>query len=383
MKEVYAHLLELLEAGQECALGLVVEAQGSTPQKPGAQALFLRDGRVIGTIGGGCLEMESRRRALLSLDNGQACLFDLPLNDDFGWDDGLICGGMARIFVQPLHREQEPLFRRLEELRAQRRPFVEALLLAGPLPEWVGRRCLLDGQQVFASELPSEFLPSLFAGAAKAMERETPGTEEVRYGSQAWHVYFHPHLPHPTLLIAGAGHIGRVLGHLGALIGFEVVVVDDRRDFANRLRFPEAKEIVVDDIATALARYPVDEDTYIVIVTRGHRHDAAALRACLASPARYIGMIGSRRKIHLIFRQFLEEGIATPEQLARIHTPVGLDIGAVTVEEIAVSIAAELIAVRRRGYADSVSSMRASHPVQWEKLQEILQPAISQSLERV
>ena len=150
------------------------------------------------------------------------------------------------------------------------------------------------------------------------------------------------------MIIAGAGHIGAALAHLLALLEFEVTVVDDRPSFANRERLPDADHILVGDIAQTVAAQPMDSDTYIVIVTRGHRHDAHVLREVIkfVDKVAYIGMIGSRRKIKLIYDELQELGIATAEQLAKVHAPLGIDIGGESVWEIAVSIAAELVWVR-------------------------------------
>jgi xanthine dehydrogenase accessory factor len=151
----------------------------------------------------------------------------------------------------------------------------------------------------------------------------------------------------PTLLIAGAGHVGQALAELALRLDFHVVVIDDRADCARADRFPAGVELVVNDIAGALTKYPVDRGCYVVIVTRGHRHDHLALDAVIRRPVGYIGMIGSRRKSQMILRDLAAAGVPS-EQLERVHTPIGMRIGAVTVSEIAVSIAAELVQVRRQ-----------------------------------
>ncbi|GAF88589.1 unnamed protein product, partial [marine sediment metagenome] len=152
----------------------------------------------------------------------------------------------------------------------------------------------------------------------------------------------------PKLVIAGGGHIGRALAAVTVPLGFHVSVIDDRTEFASTERFPPPIKPTVGNIAEALKRWPIDANSYIVIVTRGHKHDERALGAVLDSPARYIGMIGSKRKIEVIYDNLRHDG-AAQEQLDRIHAPIGLAIGAVTPEEIAVSIAAQLVAVRRAG----------------------------------
>jgi xanthine dehydrogenase accessory factor len=158
--------------------------------------------------------------------------------------------------------------------------------------------------------------------------------------------FLEPLSPLPRLVIAGAGHIGRAVAHLGHLLDFEVTVIDDRAEFANRERLPEVDTIVLDDIGRAVAEFPSAPDTYFVIVTRGHRDDAGALRACIKLPAAYVGMIGSRRKISLMREEFIAREWATAREFDRVHAPIGLPIGSKTVEEIGVSIAAELVQVR-------------------------------------
>ncbi len=157
-----------------------------------------------------------------------------------------------------------------------------------------------------------------------------------------------PVVPRPLLLIAGGGHVGQALAVQAAQIGFSVTVIDDRPEFTDRALFPPGVNVLCGPVPQQIAAQPMSADTYVVIVTRGHRHDAEALAACIDQRPAYIGMIGSRRKVALMRKSFIESGLATEEQWDRIHAPVGLAIGAVTVPEIAVSIAAQLIAVRRK-----------------------------------
>jgi xanthine dehydrogenase accessory factor len=159
-------------------------------------------------------------------------------------------------------------------------------------------------------------------------------------------VFVEPVLPPAELYIFGAGHVGAALYRVARIGGFDVTVVDDREAYANRERFPEAQQVIAEELDKAMAQLMPSESTYIVVVTRGHRDDMRVLRWAVQTPARYVGMIGSKRKTITIFKELQEEGI--PAQLFdRVHAPVGLDIGAVTPEEIAVSITAELIAKRR------------------------------------
>ena len=173
--------------------------------------------------------------------------------------------------------------------------------------------------------------------------------EENRAGmfqqTETTSIFLEPLQPRPTLLIAGAGHVGQALCHLGSWLDFDITIIDDRTDFASTERLPEADEIIIGDIAEELRKYPINHLTYVVIVTRGHQHDESALHSVVESDAQYIGLIGSRRKIKLIFDDLLEVGIPI-EKLQRVYAPIGLDINSKTVPEIAVSIASQLIQVR-------------------------------------
>ena len=159
-------------------------------------------------------------------------------------------------------------------------------------------------------------------------------------------IFIEPILPAALLYLFGAGHVALSLSKAASQVGFDVTIIDDREAYSNRERFPEAKDVLAEDFDSAMARLTPSESSYIVIVTRGHRDDMRCLRWAVQTPARYIGMIGSKRKTLTIFRELSREGLA-PELFERVHAPVGLDIGAVTPEEIAVAITAELIAIRR------------------------------------
>ncbi|HIE51783.1 MAG TPA: XdhC/CoxI family protein [Armatimonadetes bacterium] len=347
MNRLYRDLLELLDEGTPCALATVVSTQGSTPQKAGAQALFAVDGRLFGTVGGGCLEMEVRRQALSCLSTGQPTTLDLRLDEDVGAEGGLVCGGTAQVFIEVPTPAQREFYAQVMQVQEQRQPAALATVIKAEARTLIGGHALLPSEgKPTLDRLPPTGLEPLQEVASTALEQGQSRLLEATLPEGKAQVYVEPLLPQPVLLIAGAGHVGKAVAHLGSFLNFEVVVVDDRPEFANPQRIPEANRLLVADIASTIANWPIDSDTYIVIVTRGHRYDADALRACIQSQAAYLGMIGSRRKVKLIFDQLLTEGTATPEQLARVHAPIGLPLGGDTVEEIALSIAAELVAVR-------------------------------------
>jgi xanthine dehydrogenase accessory factor len=198
----------------------------------------------------------------------------------------------------------------------------------------------------------------VWQAAREVMESEKPRTltfdlnQDPKYDTGlvcggTLDIFIEPVLPTPQLYIFGAGHVGFELSKAATRAGFDVIVMDDRETYANRERFPDAREVIAEDFEKALSGLIPNESAYIVIVTRGHRDDMRVLRWAVQTEARYIGMVGSRRKAITVFRELTKEGLK-PELFERVHSPVGLDIGAITPEEIAVSIVAELIGIRRQ-----------------------------------
>jgi xanthine dehydrogenase accessory factor len=294
LADVYRQLNAFIAEGQPCALATLVSTSGSSPQNTGASVLFLPDGRIIGTIGGGCMEAEARRIALDCLRSGRPKLFELRLDDDFGWDDGLICGGRVQIFINPFPERSTASFSAAVETAEKRQKAALVSVLDGE-DETVGQVALLSPRGAVLAgasvTVPVEDLERVFKEARPRRFKSEQGAA----------LYIEPIIPRPTALIAGAGHIGAALTQILSLCGFETVVVDDRPSFASETRLPFADRVVVDEIERFVASYPIHEDCYVAIVTRGHRHDAHVLRACIHSKARYIGMIGSKRKICVIF----------------------------------------------------------------------------------
>jgi len=347
----FPKLLETLAAGRGAERGLVlatiVETEGSTPQVVGSSAIFAKAGLVAGTVGGGLLEACVEAIAGEALSDGRARLVSIRLDADPTDMEGAICGGAAKVLVDPSIKAAEGIFRSaLEGFKKRRAGVLASRIRAGHddaaavergfLP--MGAQVLPD-DPVFGDIAPG-VLEEILAGGRARLLRE---------GSRM--TFVEPVLPLPRLIIAGAGHIGKAVARLGRLLDFSVTVIDDRPEFANIMNVPDADEIVVGDIGEAVHSIEDSPDSYFVIVTRGHQKDAEALRGAIGRGAAYVGMIGSKRKIELMHCEFLESGWATAEEWDGIHAPIGIDIGSKTVEEIAVSIAAELVRVRagRRG----------------------------------
>ena len=343
MRKIHRKIPELIEAEEISAYCTVVEAKGSTPQKPGSKLLILPDLQNIGTLGGGCVEAEARRQAIGLMQGGIPRLLEFQLDSDYGWDDGLICGGNMKIFIDlPTSKDEAFMFTCLEELIDQKVPHIFATVVKSEINEIkVGMKMISSANGHRIGCLGNTDLEaSIQSESMEALVQNSPHVFRWK-GDDVW-VFMDPVQPRPTLLIAGAGHVGQALCHLGEWLDFDIVVVDDRPDFASKERLPEAHQIVIGDIAEELRKYPIDNMTYVVIVTRGHRHDEEALYSVVESEACYVGLIGSRRKIKLIFDDLLDLG-ASEQTLSQVYAPIGLDINSKTVPEIAVSIAAQLI----------------------------------------
>lgn len=294
--------MEAARAGEPVALGIISGVKGSSPQKLGAKALFYTDGRIEGTLGGGCLEAEIQQRAIQALRTGKPATFDLLLDHDFGWDDGLICGGKVQGLIVP-HVQDMPvgLWQELLERKESIRWGVKS--------------------DFSIARIPAEAAPS------DLLYQET--------SSPPW-----------KLWIAGAGHIAQAVAPLALQLDFDVTVFDDRPALANHQLFPRKVAIEADLWEKLLALPLPDGPSFGLIVTRGHRHDALVLGDWIHKPFLFLGMIGSARKSRTIFEHFIDEKIATTEQLSRVVCPVGIRIGSTSVMEIAVSIMAQFIEKR-------------------------------------
>ena len=295
---VFQGLVEAARDGEPVVLGIITGAQGSSPQKIGAKALFHGDGRIRGTLGGGCLEAEIQRRALQSLRTGQAASFELVLDHDFGWDDGLLCGGKVSGLILPnAQGAGEQFWRELAEPKGARIWGVRADYSLGTSP---------------------------------------PGLV------QEW-LYQEKVAPPCALWIAGAGHIAQAVAPLALALDFDVAVFDDRPALANSRHFPAEAALHAEGWEKLLAWPLPSAPSFGLIVTRGHRHDALVLANWIHKPFRFLGMIGSARKARAIFEHFAQERIATAEELQRVACPAGVRIRCQTVMEIAVSLMAQFI----------------------------------------
>jgi len=350
-QQIFAALANALVEDGRAALGTVVATRGSTPQKVGAKLLIRADGQSsIGTLGGGCVEGQVWQEAIRALATEYPSFASYELSDDYAGDNGMICGGTMEIMVDVWTAADLELARRAADELAAGRPCVLATVVAG---DTLGGKLLLGtgrGDRWMIGEVAA----GLAAAIRDALD-EALGLRDTAVLCLSEHdatLFCESLRGQAELIIVGAGHVAQALCQVASFAGFAVTVLDNRERFASRERFPNAAQMLAEEIETTLPRLTIGPQTYIVIVTRGHQFDEGALRLVADSPAAYIGMIGSRRKVLLVYKRMLADGYAVAK-LRRIYAPVGLEIGAETVEEIAVSIVAELIKVRRRGEGEA------------------------------
>ena len=344
MRKILKSIDDAIRTGKPVAYTALVETRGSTPQKAGASMLVFPDGSQLGTLGGGCVEAEVKRQALRLLDQGTTELLTFQLDDNYGWDDGLICGGRMKMLVDPVRPGDDiSYFQKVNDRVTAGHACTEAIVIdpekaGGGRP---GDRFLLDDEGRLIAGRNTEPMPAGVTASLRSVRtRPRPYVEQG--------VSYLPFLQRCRLLIVGAGHVGQKVAQLAAEVDFDVWVVDDRQEYCNPERFPQAGRLIVGAIDTALSGLEIDRSTYCLIVTRGHNHDEEALYHLAETQAAYVGMIGSHRKIRLILDDLLAEGISQ-EALSRVYAPLGFDIGSQTVPEIAISILAELIAHRNLG----------------------------------
>jgi xanthine dehydrogenase accessory factor len=342
-------ICEQLEQGMPLVLVSLVSLQGSTPRHSGTKMVVGADGKSYGTIGGSLLEATVIQESWVVLDTAQSKKMGYELDSEDTDTAGMICGGKAELLLDyiPATEDNKEFFRCwYDEIRhGDDFYFLTHLKDTGDTVDILGHLILYpDGRIIGSARLTEADRNSLKAELHKISSTSVIPTKDTR-------VVIDPIRRLKTLYCFGAGHVAVPTAHIAALAGFRVVVVDDRAEFANPERFPDAYKVhVTEDFNRALERLEIDEDSFIVIVTRGHQYDRTVLEQSLKTPASYIGMISSRRKRDAIYEVLMNKGVKR-EELARVHSPIGINIGGETPEEIAVSIVAELIDERSKQLA--------------------------------
>jgi len=372
MKEILEEVIRILEHGgpeERVAVASIVSASGSLPMSRRSRMLVASSGAQQGTVGGGCLEAEVHALAGTVMRQGGARLRRFTLTEAKAGAEGLNCGGTVEILIEALpagggvggvggdvgdealsiHRQAlASLEAREETVLAtviEPRGSEGVVAIAGrALVGWKGLRI---GSGLLRDDAPLTRHAVEEGLAILGQDRSRLSRLPEGMAAPGSLLFLETISTPPVVYLFGGGHVSLAVARVARVAGFRIVVVDDRAAFANPERFPEADLTLVAPMETAFSRLPIDRHSYVVAVTRGHQHDEPVIEQALATPAAYIGMIGSRRKVAIMWKRLRERGI-TDQQLARVHAPIGVPIGGDSPGEIAVSIVAQMIQVRRR-----------------------------------
>ena len=351
MKEVFEEATNQLNEKHPLVIATVVRTKGSTPQKPGAKLLVRNDGSGVGTLGGGCVEGDIWYAAKQLMKNrGSAETIGYELNEEIAAQDGLVCGGTMFFLVDPIYEKgQESLF--LDE--------INSAYLGG---EPVALASLVKTAPDIDAKLAGKLLIRSDGSVEGTLGADNLNSEAIKYGielmaygnskyvrSETGAEYFvEGYTTPPQIILCGGGHVSRAIYTFAVNLGFNLTVIDDREEFANKTRFPLANVVVAESSAEGFRSIEINKNTFIVIATRGHRYDHASLEAALNTSASYIGLLGSKRKTILIYEELLSKGVSI-DRIKDVRAPIGLDINARTPEEIAISIMAEILMIRNGG----------------------------------
>ena len=354
MEDIYAEIVKALGKKEKLAMATLITRVGSAPRGVGAKYLIKEDGSSLGSIGGGCVEAEVWQGAREVMKKGEGGVLHFKLTAEQLAEGGLICGGNVDIFLEPLKEEFLNIYQDVLKIKQKGGSAILATLISvdGAFPKGDSSKLLIkiSGEKV-GSLSDGEELEQRILKEGEALLREKKPRVMVLSAEKedaSWNkmeILLEPVFSEPTVYLFGAGHISQQLSPLAKRVQFKVVVIDDREMFANRERFPEADDVIVSEFEKCFDQLNIEESSYIVIVTRGHLYDGFVLEQAVKTNARYIGMIGSKKKIYTLYQNLIEKGIPK-EALERVHAPIGIDIHSETPEEIGVSIVAELIKVR-------------------------------------
>ena len=352
MRDVITDLESWWRAGETVGLGTVVGTWKSAPRQPGAAMLVGPDGTAVGSVSGGCVEGAVYELAEQARESHTPVLQRYGVSDDDAFAVGLTCGGIIDVFVESINQETFPeLGEVIDDIRAGR-PVAVATVISGPDAARLGRRLVVRPESVSGS-FGSARLDDAVRDDARGLLQQG-STAIVHYGPDGERrgddvgVFVASYAPRPRMIVFGAIDFAAAVARIGSFLGYRVTVCDARRTFATAKRFPEADEVVVEWPHRYLANTEVDERTVVCVLTHDPKFDVPLLEVALRMPLAYLGAMGSRRTNDDRALRLKELGFSE-EDLARLHAPIGLDVGGRTPEETAVSIAAEIISARWGG----------------------------------
>ena len=351
MQDIFKKAIYFLERGEPIAIATAVRTKGSTPQKAGARLLVCKDGTSVGTLGGGCIEgsVWCTAKELLN-KGGTAQYLNYCMNAELAAQDGMICGGTMWFLIEPVVPNGETLtyMKAIETAFAGGKPVAWATLIhrAENDATSTGTKLFIRDDGVTRGSLGKL---ELNQGAVKrALELMATGMNEYVAADNGADYFIEAFTTMPFLILCGGGHIAKALAPLAKNLGFRLCIIDERQEFANKERFPEADVLIQDKPDKALSELSITPNTFIVVATPSHYHDDVSLEAAARTPARYLGLVGSKRKTLLVYKHLIHKGVHI-DRIKKIHAPIGLDICARTPEEIAISIMAEILMFKSGG----------------------------------
>jgi xanthine dehydrogenase accessory factor len=375
MSSIYDALAGYLGSGEAVAVATIIEVRGSVPREVGAKMIIHPFGRHLGTVGGGCGEADVIRTALDVIQTGQPKIVRVDLTEDVSLQALGVCGGIMEVFVEQaspaMQEDSVSALERVAALResvSNREPVALATVVRGP---GTGSQAVVWLDRPPMGSLGATPQAEWAISGAQAALRERQH-RLLRDPENKLAIFVEVQQRAPELIIVGAGHIAVPLAQMAALCDFSVTVLDDRASFANAERFPAARRVIAAPLRETVRELAIDADTFMVLVTRGHTHDVECLLEVIDRPARYIGMIGSQRRVDAVFKLLEEEMGIDPLRFERVYAPIGIAIGAHTPAEIAVCILAEVINVLRGGPAISISDRRRERDRKRRNAREIL-----------
>jgi xanthine dehydrogenase accessory factor len=379
VESIYNHLAELMDAGETVAVATIIDVKGSVPREVGAKMIIHPLGRHVGTVGGGCGEADVMRAALDVMQTGEPATVRVDLTEDVSMQALGVCGGILDVFVERVGNEMKDEGRKTKDADSfvvGRSSFVAALLASIRAREPVALATVVSGPSagreavIWLDKPPlgdlglGDLAPQVIADAQDVLRGRQHKLLKYEISSaldaprSTLHVFVEVQRRAPELLIVGGGHIAVPLAQMASLCDFAVTVLDDRPSFANQERFPGAAKVIAAPLRETVRDLTMDQDTFIILVTRGHSHDVDCLLEVLDRPVAYIGMIGSQRRVDAVFELLESEMGIDPRKFDRVYAPIGIAIGAHTPAEIAICIMAEVINVLRGGPATSISEKR-------------------------
>lgn len=345
MRDILSDVSKWLESGEQIALATVIQTWGSSPRGVGAKMALTPEGKITGSVSGGCVEGAVYETGIQVLQSGKPQLLHFGVTDETAWEVGLACGGQIDVFVEPLDRA---FFEARKAQLLEDRPHAVATIIKGG-EGLLGREVLLtDDEQV----VPASRNGLSEAMLEKARQAQAQGRSQrltLQPGEASpLELFVEVIAPAPTLVIVGGVHIAVALTSIAKALGYRTVVVDPRKSFGSPERFPHVDELTQAWPQEAFARINLNDKTAVAMLTHDPKIDDPALQIVLDSPVFYVGALGSQKTQENRRQRLLDSGL-TPQQLDRLHGPIGLDIGSQTPEEIALAVMAEIVAVKHGG----------------------------------